>query len=435
MAALSSTRTMLSSLLTDIKSGTSGLWALMDQGFVSLGTFLVAIILARSMEPSSYGLYVLFVTAIVFFNNIQTSLITYPMIVRGAPMGIELFGSLVLTTLTLGAMSACVLATVATVVGWYIQGPSMGIALGAAILAWQVQLVTRSAFIARSNYRTASIGDAISFLGQAIVVGILGITTVTGVFTAMALTSMAAIAVQAWQLNLGNASLQDLTSRINDYWTLARWSVLSTLVGGLSMQFLAVSLAWTAGTSEVARYHAAANVLGLTHPILLSLSNVVLPAVAVVFSTGTVREAGFAAFKRAVPLILILVPFLLGLVLMPSLGLRVFYGPASPYIDLTTALRWFVLANLFMFGANLLGGVLDGIEKPKYRLITQVGAISTAVVIGLPLIVVFGAEGASAGYALSILVAALTAMKLVMRVEKNDDHRHADPTLRHAGLI
>jgi hypothetical protein len=66
-----------------------GFWALADQGVVSLGTFLMSILLARHLAPAEYGIYALIFAAIFFFNGIHMSLVTYPLSVSGATVDTE----------------------------------------------------------------------------------------------------------------------------------------------------------------------------------------------------------------------------------------------------------------------------------------------------------------------------------------------------------
>jgi O-antigen/teichoic acid export membrane protein len=61
-----------------------GAWALADQGVVSLGTFLTSIVLARSLPPSQYGIYGVYLAVFLSLNTVHWSLVTYPLSTSGA---------------------------------------------------------------------------------------------------------------------------------------------------------------------------------------------------------------------------------------------------------------------------------------------------------------------------------------------------------------
>ena len=61
-----------------------GFWAIVDQGVVSLGNFLMTIILARSFSLEVYGIWTVLFGFILLLNVIHYSLIVYPLMVRAA---------------------------------------------------------------------------------------------------------------------------------------------------------------------------------------------------------------------------------------------------------------------------------------------------------------------------------------------------------------
>jgi hypothetical protein len=62
------------------------LGALLDQGVVSAGNFLTNVMLARSLPASQYGVFALFLDAILFLNSLQAALLIYPLTVRSQLM-------------------------------------------------------------------------------------------------------------------------------------------------------------------------------------------------------------------------------------------------------------------------------------------------------------------------------------------------------------
>jgi len=390
------------------------MWGLLDQAVVSLGSFLTIIVLARTMDLPAYGTLAVILAAMVFLNNLVAALIGYPLIVRGAVIDEGSFRNLALTALMLSAVIASVLGVLfVCIVGWGYGDIRLGLVVGTALALGQLQQMTRSAFMARSQYRRAIPGDAARYLGQAAIIWLLGIRAEAHVFAVMAIVALGALALQAWTLGLFGALPQSLAMVSLDFWTLGKWAVLTALVGGLTLQVFVVGLAWSHGNAEIAKYQAMINVLGVSHPIIMSLGNIIVPAVAVATVTGTVRDGRRIAFRRAMPFAVLLAPYLLFLVWAPAYALNAFYGAQSPYVDLTVALRWFVLAYIFVFIASVLGSLLEGSERPRHRLIAQIGSVCGAIIIGFPLVVRFGVEGGSAGFAVSTIIGAIIAAYIV----------------------
>jgi O-antigen/teichoic acid export membrane protein len=126
------------------------LWALTDQGVVSLGTFLTSVLLARTLVPAEYGVFTLIFGAVIFLNGIQGSLIGFPLSVKAAKA--EQRGVQELTT------AALLLTTGLAVL--------LGLVVAAMVL-WQLQDCFRRALMAGGRFRVAIDGDTVSFLGQA----------------------------------------------------------------------------------------------------------------------------------------------------------------------------------------------------------------------------------------------------------------------------
>src|SRR4029077_10709614 len=57
-------------------------WTLVDQGVVSLGNFLLNVLLARYLVAADYGTFALFLGAIFTLRNVDWSLISYPLSVK-----------------------------------------------------------------------------------------------------------------------------------------------------------------------------------------------------------------------------------------------------------------------------------------------------------------------------------------------------------------
>ena len=87
------------------RSTRRSVWALADQGIVSLGNCATNVMLARSLAVAEFGIFALLLEAMLFLNSLQAALVIYPLSVRGAILDREglrrLAGSCLMLTLAL----------------------------------------------------------------------------------------------------------------------------------------------------------------------------------------------------------------------------------------------------------------------------------------------------------------------------------------------
>ena len=182
-----------------------GFWSMADQGAVSLGNFLTSILLARRFAPAEYGIYALLLATVFVLNSVQAAVITYPFSLEGAAesecdLQRRAGGSLVLTVLL--AVALTVVLVVATVV---LKRPAIWPYAALALICWQAQETARRALMTHGRHRDALWGDLLSYVGQAILLGLLLLwhgVTLESAFLVIALTSAVAAGLQALQLGL-----------------------------------------------------------------------------------------------------------------------------------------------------------------------------------------------------------------------------------------
>src|SRR5688500_3853434 len=91
-------------------------WSVIDQGVVSLGTFLVNIILARQLSPHEYGLFALLFSVFFILQTVNGSLVLYPLSVRGGAADMADRTRLIAAGLTIVLISALPLGIVLVLV-------------------------------------------------------------------------------------------------------------------------------------------------------------------------------------------------------------------------------------------------------------------------------------------------------------------------------
>ncbi len=396
-------------------------WAVLDQSVVSLGTFLTSLALARSIAPELYGTFVLIVALILFLNSLQSALVAYPLILRGSLSTITEFRSLATSAVAIGSLlgffMGCALASICAPV----YGASVAACAGLALFFWQLQQIARNVFIAQSYYRGAVPGDVVSSVSQVAFVWILleksGLS-IASIFAAIALSSFLGLCLQASQLPFHRLDSKKLANTTRDFWHVGRWNFFAAITVGLVSPMLLLSLSSFHGTYEVAGYQAVANVLGASHPVMLSIAGLIIPVATVANSVGSIRDARLAAMKRSSFLVAVLLPFFAILLVFPSQVLNIVYGGESPYSSLVVPLRLLVIAYVFFFVANVACSILNGIERPGGTLVAQGVSLGVAIIIGIPLSASFGVSGASLGIATTFAAWSVAAWMLGLGAER-----------------
>jgi O-antigen/teichoic acid export membrane protein len=414
----------MSKLLTGRLSSDSrrAIWALADQCSVSGGNFLTNLILIRVLLPVDFGTYALILNAMIFSNSVQMAFITYPLTVRGARanpgqfrriVAFALFGTTVLLLAFFGPAFF--------VIGFPLHRPALILAAVIATLLWQLQDTLRTAFIAKLQQRRALVGDSLSYLGQAILLGLISLRTKPGlnvIFWIIAATSLLAFLLQAWQTRPSVPPLRTSRALINEFWTLGRWSVLSRLVAFFTLQAFPWLILLRHGRVQVAGFQALFQFLAFSNPLLFSIGNLITATVAKhrTYRLTSVRNH------------LLLTAGVLGcyLLLLGVAGpfmMRLLYGSHSQYLVYGPLMRIFAAAWSFEVIASLITAVLGGLREPRSVFILQLSGAIAAILFALPLAYWKGIRAAIFGILVVNIVRAATGILLLLRRRRNGKDR------------
>jgi O-antigen/teichoic acid export membrane protein len=375
-----------------------------DQGALSLGGFLTNIILARTLSAAEYGLFSVIFGALLFLNGLHGAIIAYPLSVKGASGSHVALGRLAGLALLLSLV--CALPACAGILGvaWMAGVLRLAPWIIGALLFWQLQETVRRALLAHMRHSEAVWGDALSYLGQAAAVwGLakMGQLSLHSSFGVMALTSGMALALQSGQLGLGSALAGKVWQTVKEFWSLGRWMLLSNLVSIFTVQALSWTLALFHGPAEVARLQAIGNLLGVTHPVMFSVGNLIVPAVARARLARGVGNAGRSALPYAVQGGGFLAFYYAILALYPRGALALLYGPGSAYLGLEAELRLYLVVYALIYVAHVLSAFLCGLEQSRVAFLAQFAGSVAALFISLPLAARGGLMAALYGSALS----------------------------------
>jgi len=385
----------------------SSFWTVTDQGVVSLGNFFTNWMLAKYLLPVEYGTFGLLFGILLFANSIHSSLVTVPLGVEGAASEAGdlklltgyavVFGIVLTVPIGLVCASACLFLHRLDLMGPVI----------AAMLLWFTQETLRRALMAHLRHRDALWGDALSYLGQAIaVVGLhrAGSLSPAAAFVAMAATSAAAALVQVFQSGIAAPAWGLLKLRALKFWSLGRWVLFGNLVNVLTVQAFPWSLAVFRGLQQAAALQAIANLLGVSHPLIFGIGNLIVPASARAMAESGVAAAKRAAFSYGSQGALLLGPYLLALFLFPRTALGLFYGQASPYVTLDVGLRIFVVVYALVYLAQVLSSLFNGISRSQFGFLAYLAGGLIALCPGFPLVARAGMAGAFAALLCSYAV-------------------------------
>ncbi len=174
------------------------------------------LILLRTLVPVEFGTYALILNAMLFLNSIQQSFIGYSVCVRGARANARRFRHILafalLCTLFLWLTF---IGPALSVVGASLHRPAVIAAALFAILFWQLQDTLRAGFIAKLEQSRALLGDSISYVGQALLLGAICLRarpSLSVIFWIIAGTSFLGLGVQTcrcvpWLRRYGRAPL------------------------------------------------------------------------------------------------------------------------------------------------------------------------------------------------------------------------------------
>lgn len=402
---------------------TSGMWAITDQAVVSVGNFTTNIFLGRVLSEEVYGTYGVLLETMFWLISLQAALVVYPMSVRGALIDdsrrLKRFATANLC-LTLGM--AIPLAVGLLLAGGAINkfGLSLGLCAGLALLIWHLQELFRRLLFARLRFKDAIFGDAIRYLGQAVLVISLYLyygedLQLAMVFLALATTAVLGSVVQAWQIGMARIPWTEIKPMLQEFWRLGRWMLAANMTFLVSTLGIQWTLAWKHDLQTFGAYAALSNIVKLSHPLMFGIVAIITPAAARASAEGGRLDARSVTVKYALQGLMVLLPFYLVLAAVPSLAVGMVYG-ADKYTGLESELRVYVVWYVVLYISSVLGAYLSGLERARHHFHAQLVHAVAAAAIALPLTIQFGLMGMLIGGVIAKTVLCLAFLWYLRRV-------------------
>ncbi len=367
-------------------------WSLTDQAAVSGGNFLTTLVLARLCSAETYGIFSLLYISLYAINTCHSSLVVYPLTLNVAQRKRDechhLNGVAMVHTLALALPFALVLGAIT----YFLHRLDLWPWITFAMVGWQVQEAARRTLLAGHRSKDAVAPDAFCFVGQGLILLALHSHDLKLVFAVMGATSLVAA---VWQLWIAKVSWQTAFSleACTYAWGLGRYILMGNVVNMATLQVPSWSLKVLVGTVAVAGYQSLTNLVGVANPIMFSINNLLIPAVARDAWKGP-AEARKTMYYYGLRYGALLAPCFIALLVAPAWIMRLVYGAHSPYLGLAVYIRLFVLGYAIQYLVTVLGAYEGGMSRPMTYMWIQIAGAAVLLSAGIYFIYRSGIAGA-----------------------------------------
>lgn len=417
--------------------------SLLDQCIVSAVNFLIIVILARSLAPTAFGVFMVAQLILVLLTSLQAALVTQPHNILGAQRdGLDytrltaVLGILQLS-LSLSIAGIAALVGVAFMRNGNSDYAQLAFALAVSAPFWMTQEFVRRTFYTRNAVRRAAIIDAICYglqlTGIVVVANQVGgiAATPANAMLALGAASFAALLFGLWHLRGDLAprtlallpecrSMRAFLASVRDTWRLSKWLVAQQVVTWFGANGHGWILAALLGPASFGLYRAAYQVVNILNPLRQAAMNHLPSRAARAFATS--GRVGLDKWIRSIALILG-APFALAALLV-AIGAEpiaaLFYGREMelPHLHAIAALG--ALAYAINFARTSLDyGVLvaGGGRQIFIRSVWLMAFVCTA---GVALVWSMGVVGAMISEVASAVLATALTLRIYFVVRRSN---------------
>ncbi len=348
-------------------------WALADQAMVSSVNFLTGILFARYLGLEEYGRFTLAWMAVLLFSSFQQAGIIAPMMSIGPKQKKEdmtsYYGTIFVHQLLWSTGCFFLLWFVVWSCGFVFPEWNTGglaLPLAVSLFAWQFQDFIRRYFFVTGQLTQAFLNDAISYLGQLLL--LLFLFRIMVLNTPMVLwlisgTSALAIIVGLYKISFASITRTMFNDISKKHWHFSKWMVASAMMQWISGNFYLVIAGTLLGPVAVGGVKAAQNIMGVTHILFQAMENFAPSQATKELSRGGI--SAMAAYLRKLTLIgtAATAAFALIAFCIPGFLLSLLYG--NEFGAYAFVLRWFCLIYISSFLALPLNAGLRALGKTK----------------------------------------------------------------------
>jgi len=410
---------------------TRGVWAMADQGLFAGANFLITVGLAGWLSQRDFGAFTTAYASFLIIGVFTTALLTEPMMVFGAKKYRDrlpdYFGQLLGGHLLITVIGGLILSLIGGIT-WINGEPLLGVALcllAATQLSQLLPWMTRNACYIESNPRPAAIAGIVYLtliVGSLLALRQLGsLNIVTAILTMFA----ASLVVNAYLLiylrvNLrATLRLGDYGPVVRDHWRYGKWATLTGITRYIPEQLPYIAVPIVLGLAAGAAPDLE------TGGALKALMNFSVPLILVGWAASTLVTPMLVRAKhtpRFFKISWVMLAMTAGLPLLywPLLG---FFG--EPIIDLLysgkyvkyAALTWLIGLIPIIAGFDaVLHTQLKAAERPDRLFLASVASSVVLIVVGLPMVLVWGLTGAIIAVLISYVAQAMTLILMGGRI-------------------
>lgn len=405
-----------------------GFFAILDQGLFGTANFLVNILLARWLEPDQYGAFAVAYSVFLLLAAFHTAVLTEPMMIFGAGkyatefrkyIGILIYGHWITT-----GIIAIILGLTALVF-WKVGSNSMaqtiaGLAVASPfiVLMWFARRVFYVCF--RPYWPCA--GSALYFVLMILAVFLLSRAELLSPSSALITMGVAGLVPSVGLLLVLHPRLRFTdgnptpTMVLNDHWEYGRWNILATGVFWASGQIHMIFVPIFLGLHTAAVIAAVLNLFRPLNLLMQSATLLVLPALASLAS----KKASQVLLRHKAKRLIILfagAAFLYGILITGFADFILHYLYAGKYDGYGILVFLFTLGYTASASTQILTMVLK--STGNTRSVVFIWGISALIVtvMSIPMMMLWGVNGAILVVVVSYFVAASAAWKKVKLME------------------
>lgn len=396
-----------------VRSFNGPVWALVDQGWISLLNFATIVLLARHYADNAFGAFILAYTVLLVVTAMQHAGITqahHNLFTRGtAQHGRFLTGSVVVTqTILSGGATILVLITAGTLhVAGQAAEAELALALAVAMPFWLGQDMVRRLLYSEHRTGAAFLNDVVSYGGQLLgIVLIVGATaswtTQPGVpLLVLGVSSLLACLLGAWQLrhsmSFGHIGARRHTAIVRQISRFGSWMSAAELLKWAGRHGSTWLVTLVGGVSLLGPFRAVLHLVNILNPLKLA-AFAYLPTHA-----ASIHERhGDAVLRRWLlhRMALVGVPYVLlasGVLVFGNELISVFYGERFSDVPAMTILALGVGSHAVHFARSLVQMGLVAQQRTRLVLSESVLSILIMGTIGLALLTAWSLPGVLVG--------------------------------------
>ncbi|HBX69843.1 MAG TPA: hypothetical protein DEH25_10825 [Chloroflexi bacterium] len=413
------------------QSARLGYLAAVEQGEISVANFIAALILARAVDPTEFGIYAVGFLMTRFVRAIQDGLTVQPINTLGAPLDEAAFREYTTNTGLIQLWLALGSAALAALAGWLltaagndVAGPTV-LALWFILLTWQLQEFLRRVFYTRNRVLASLV---ISALSDAVRLGLLWHWSAQN-----ALSGTAGLDAIAWGGLVGsllglwlarqywNFAKIHLWQTFQQNWKFGSWIMGSSIANWVASELYPLLAAGIISFAAAGAYRALQNLVAPVHVLLRATDTYFTPRASKIYI-----ESNFKGLGRMLKIIYLVSGLpIMGLLIIASLFpeplLRLLYG--ETYVAYSGGLFLMALYYALWYAYWPLQMAFKAVRITRPIFIANLAAIVCMFTIGVWAIHQWDVFGAVAGQALNALVIAVVLWVAWRKVSRTADSR------------